>query len=493
MASNNFLRNITVLFIAGFLFAACTRIGTTELGLGLLPVGDSFNTKDTLLDVETMTVDRPDSVRVYGSDDHIVGTTTNDAMFGSTTASMFFQLKPTYFPYATRGSRDSVVVDSVVLILSYRGFYGDSTRPVTLNLKRISASTPLKVDSTIASNYPQQYNIQTDATMANPYTLDFTHINDSVNNRYENAVRQIRIPLTRAFAEMFIKTFDTNTAYKNDTTLRQYFPGFALTTNSASNNNVLVKINLLDTNTKLALYYNTNSVTSTIAGKRDTVVDYFRFALYNNGDANFITRNRTGSEAARHFGVNNDSLVYVQTSPGTMVKIKVPGLRTFANKIIHRAELIAEQVPTENPSALEAKWTVPNYLFLGAYDSAANVIRNLPNDYQGTMNTNQFLRFGGRVVYKTVQGYDNVATYNFEISRYMQGVISRKDSIFDLRMIAPVNDSIKYVPAYPNNYLSGSDYLTSSLGNTPGIGRVRLGGGRHSKFRMRLHVYYSNL
>jgi hypothetical protein len=228
-------------------------------------------------------------------------------------------------------------------------------------------------------------------------------------------------------------------------------------------------------------------------GYRDTVVDYFRFSLFNNGHANFIKRNRTGSEVASRLGNTNDSIVYVQTSPGTMVKVKIPGLKGFANKIIHRAELVAEQVPTDNPSALEALWKVPNYLFLGAYDSASNAIRNLPNDYQGTVNTNQFARFGGNVLFKTVQGVDNVATYTFEISRYMQGVISRKDSVFDLRIIAPVNETIKYVPGYPNNLSSGVDYLTSSMGNQPGLGRVRLGGGKHSKYKMRLRVYYSDL
>jgi hypothetical protein len=493
MASNNIVRNISVLLIAGFLFSACTRIGTTELGLGLLPSIDSFNTKDTVLDVETETADRADTLRIYGSDDHVVGTITNDPIFGSTTASMYFQLKPSAFPYYTRGSRDSVVIDSAVLILAYKGFYGDSTRPVTLNLKRISASTPLTADSIIASNYPELYNMQTDATMANPFTLDFARVHDSVINRFEAATDQIRIPLNKTFTDLFLKGYDTTNAYKTDTTLRQYFPGFALTTTSASNNNVLVKINLLDTNTKLALYYNTNSISSAIAGARDTVADYFRFALYDNGDANFVKRNRAGTEAARHFGIAKDSLVYVQTSPGTIVKIKVPGLKNFANKIIHRAELIAEQVPTANASALEAQWTAPNYLFLGAYDSANKVIRNVPNDYQGTVNTAQLARFGGKLIYKTLQGYDNVATYNFDISRYMQGVISRKDSIFDLRITAPVNDSLKYVPAYPNNITAGTDYLTNSLGNRAGIGRVRLGGGSHSKFKMRLHVYYSDL
>ena len=344
MALINIVKRISVILFIGVLFSACTRIGTTEMGLGLLPSADAFNTKDTILTVETVTVDRPDSLRVYGSDDHVVGTITNDALFGSTTASLYFNLKPAYFPYTTRGSKDSLKVDSAVLILSYKGFYGDSTKPVTFNLRRISTNTPLSPDSSVATNYPEVYNIQTDATMANPYTLDFTHVHDSVINRFEAAKDQIRIPLNKTFTDLFLKVYDSNTAYKTDTTLRQYFPGFALTT--SNNNNVLVIVNLLDTNTKLGLYYTTNSTSTATPGARDTVVDYFKFTATDNGDANFIKRNRAGSEASRHLGVANDSLIYVQTSPGTLVKIKVPGLKNFANKVIHRAELIAEQVPT---------------------------------------------------------------------------------------------------------------------------------------------------
>ncbi len=491
MALINIVKRISVILFIGVLFSACTRIGTTEMGLGLLPSSDAFNTKDTILTVETVTVDRPDSLRVYGSDDHVVGTITNDALFGSTTASLYFNLKPAYFPYTVRGSKDSLKVDSAVLILSYKGFYGDSTKPVTFNLRRISANTPLTPDSSVASNYPEVYNIQTDATMANPYTLDFTHVHDSVINRFEAAKDQIRIPLNKTFTDMFLKVFDSNTAYKTDTTLRQYFPGFALTT--SNNNNVLVIVNLLDTNTKLGLYYTTNSTSTATPGARDTVVDYFKFTVSDNGDANFIKRNRAGSEASRHLGVANDSLIYVQTSPGTLVKIKVPGLKNFANKVIHRAELIAEQVPTTSPNALESQWTAPSYLFLGAYDSASNSIRNVPNDYQGTVNAAQFARFGGKLIYKSIQGYDNVASYNFDLSRYMQGVVSRKDSVFDLRLMAPVNDSIRYVPPHPYNLSGGVDYISRAVANQPAIGRVRLGGGSHSKFRMRLHVYYSDL
>ena len=127
MAAYNIVRSVSVTLFIGFLFSACTRIGTTELGLGLLPSMVSYNTKDTILDVETETAYRPDSTLIYGSDDNVVGNITNDQLFGTTAATMFFQLKPSYFPYYTRGSKDSVVVDSAVLILSYKGFYGDSS------------------------------------------------------------------------------------------------------------------------------------------------------------------------------------------------------------------------------------------------------------------------------------------------------------------------------------------------------------------------------
>ena len=135
----------------------------------------------------------------------------------------------------------------------------------------------------------------------------------------------------------------------------------------------------------------------------------------------------------------------------------------------------------------------PRYLFLGAYDSVAKDIRTVPNDYQGSGNAETFYRFGGQLIYKTVQGIDNVATYNFNISRYVQGVISRKDSIFDFRITAPVNDSVRFVPPYPSNKQAGFDYLQTTFTNQAALGRVRLGGGSHSKFRMRLHIYYSDL
>lgn len=491
MAFINIVRRFSYITIAVSLLFSCTRISTSELGIDFLSQ-DAIGTKDTLLEVETETIVLEDSLRIYPTDLQVIGDITNDPIFGNTSASIFLQLKPSFYPFFIKGTKDSIIVDSAVLVLSYKGFYGDSSKPVKIYVNKIDPATPLEVGKFYASNYANAYGIRKGVAVGSPKLFSFENAKDSLKDRFENASNQIRLRLNQSVANELLKTYDSNGVYRNDTTFRNAFPGFALTTNAADNHNALIQLALLDSNTKLALYYST-SATGSVA--RDTLVTYFRFSYYSTQNANFIQRNRAASEIANHLnGFAKDSLVYVQTSPGTMVKIKVPGLKTFKNKIIHRAELIAEQVPdAARLTTTDSYMKAPNFLFLGVYDTATKQLRSVPNDYQGTMNPQLLAQFGGQKISKSLHGYSNVATYNFNVSRYVQGLIARTDSLFDFRLYAPVNDSIKFVQPYPFNKIQTTDYLSTSLGNQPAIGRVRLGGGSHSKFKMRLRIYYTNL
>jgi hypothetical protein len=492
MAIINIFRRGTYILFFSLLLISCTRIGTSELGVDDFFGEDAIDTRDTLLAIETETIVLEDSLRIYPTDLQVLGDISNDPIFGKTSASLFLQLKPIFYPFYIKGTKDSIAVDSAVLILSYQGFYGDSSKPVKIYVNKIDPTTPLEVGKYYASNYANAYNLRKGIAAGNPKLFDFASAKDSINNRFENARGQIRLKLNQSIAVELLKTYDSSGVYRNDTTFRNAFSGFALSTNAADNHNALIKLALLDSNTKLALYYSTSATGSVT---RDTLVTYFRFNYYTSQNANFIQRNRAASEIASHLnGFAKDSLVYVQTSPGTMVKIKVPGLKTFDNKIIHRAELIAEQVPDDaRLSTTDSYMTAPNFLFLGVYDTATKQLRTVPNDYLGQSNPQFLSQFGGQKISKSLNGYSNVATYNFNVSRYVQGLVSRKDSLFDFRLYAPVNDSIKFVQPYPFNKIQSTEYLTSSLGNQPAIGRVRLGGGSHSKFRMRLRVYYTNI
>jgi len=487
------LRRIFIFSICliGF-FSGCTRITSTDIGGGLIPDIDGVITKDTLLDVITDSFDDIDTARIYKGDNHMLGYINTDPLFGKTKASMFFEMKPTIFPFYIPGSKDSLKIDSAVLILSYRGTYGDSTLPLILNVSEISQSTPLDPAVVYPSNYPNAnpISISLGAPLSDPKTIDIRRLTDSVNNRFENANNQIRIRLKDNVAKRFIKDYDSTNAYQSDSVFRTYFAGFAVTANQGTGN-ALLKVNLLDTNSKVALYY---SSSSTGATQRDTSVSYFTFSTAY-GDANIITRDRGGSEAAKHLTTTAkpDSLVYVQTTPGTYVRIRIPGLQSLNNRIIHRAELITEEVPDD--ANLLTSQVPPRYLLLSLFDSSINSKRNIPNDYILSSDGSgpNISTFGGFLASKSIFGYDKVAAYTFNISRYVQGIVTRKDSSFTMRLSAPVNDSIRYTPPYPGNIISQTFFLAPTNGNDPADGRIRLGGGTHSRFRMRLRIIFSRI
>ena len=478
--------------LIGF-FSACTRISSTDIGAGLIPAIDGVTTKDTLLDVITDSFDETDSARVYKGDDHVVGSITNDPIFGKTTARMFFEMKPQAYPYYFLGNKDSLRVDSAVLILSYKGVYDDSTTPLRLRVFEIDKNTPLDPSIVYPSNYASSLPVNIGAALAPPLTVDIRRLGDSIKTRYENAKNQIRIKLNDNVAKRFLKDYDSTNAYMSDSVFRTYFAGFVVTADATGGANALLRINLSDTNSKFDLYYSSSSTGATL---RDTSVQHFIFNTSRSGDANQIIRDRTGSDAAKHITktAKPDSIVYVQTSPGTYVRIRIPGLQNLSNRIIHRAELITEQVPDDaNLNTIETQMLPPRYLLLSRFDSSINSKRNIPNDYILTSSGPNFSTFGGFLTGKAIAPYDRVASYTFDITRYVQGIVTRKDTSYTLRLSAPTNDSLHYTPPYPGNIGDQSYYLSPNIGNVAADGRVRLGGGTHTRFRMRLRIIFSRI
>lgn len=494
MHSLIYLRNrLVVLLLSAAFFSACTRITATDLGRDLIPPIDGVITKDTLMDVITDSFESSDTTRIYTTNNQVLGAISNDPLFGKSRATMFFELKPDAYPFAIAGTKDSIKVDSAVLILGYYGVYGDSTQPLRLTVSEISQSTPLNLSTIYPSDHPNVTPINLAGPLAPPVTLDIRRLQDSVNNRFENAKNQIRIKLDANVAKRFILDYDSTNAYRSDSAFRTYFAGFAVTTDAGAPANALLKVNLADTNTKFALYY---SSSTTGASKRDTSVTYFKFNTASCAGANFVVRDRSGSEAAQHLTTTSkpDSLVYVQTDPGTYVRIRIPGLSSLSNRIVHRAELITEQVPDDaNLLTTEQQMLPPRYLLLSVYDSVNKIKRNIPNDYTISSTGPNTGDFGGYMVSKAVPGYDKIASYTFTLTRYVQGIVTRKDTSFTMRLSAPVNDSLSYKTPYPDLTVPGISYVSPSTANDPADGRIRLGGGTHTRFRMRLRVIFSRI
>ena len=477
----------TLLFslIAFTVIVSCTKISTTEIGTGLIPPIDGIITKDTIIEVNTFNVQTPtpDSIRVSKYSEMTLGYITNDPLMGSTQAIINAEFKPLFFPYVYEVRKDSLFLDSVVLVLGYQGLWGDTANQMKLNVFEISQTSKIKTDSV----YPTYASMNT-ADFLGTATIKPNRLADSVKSFNEAAKNQIRIRLSSNFGNRLLKVYDSTNAYKSDDQFSNTFRGFSIIPESGPN--TLLRINLSDTNSKVALYYRYTRRDKDPAQDTPTV-KYFRPGIVA-GATNNIVRNRTGSESNTYFTnapSAPDEKLYWQAGPSNYVRINTPMLYGFSNRVIHRAELLMEQEAGD--AATDLKFTAPN-LFLCAVNPDSLKRFYVPNDIalgQGGTVTN-LNAFGGYVVFKNDPLGNRIASYSFNISRYVQGIATKNEKVQDLYLFAPVNDFV-----YSGDGLNFLFQISSVQFNPPAIGRVRLFGGNSAQKerKMRLRIIYSKL
>ncbi len=474
----------TGLLFISFLNWQCTKIDTTTIGGGLIPVVDNVNTFELILPVVANNFDsvaqNKECAIIYPGADHVLGTITNDPYFGSTKATIFTELKPVNYPFYFSGTTANRTLDSVVLVLNYTGTYGDTTVAQGIEVYEISGSK-FNPDSSSCTTYPTK-NLLLGSSTYTPKNL-----NDSVFLFKERTTNQLRIKLTNAFGQLLLSQDSASATYafRTDSAMKVFFKGFGIIPTGSGN--ALNYFNLIGANTKLSVYYKFKPTPTTDS----TVVDNFRFTFLSKS-ANNIVRNRTGSEIAlnvAHPPAGNNN-IYIQTTPGSYAEIKIPGLRTLSNRIVHRAELIMEQV--YSASTLDNYFIPPSYLFLDLKDSInGSKYRPIPCDFTTPSGQPDLATFGGfRTTIKDPLSGNSIARYSFNISRYIQKIITNRRGDSILRLRAP-----DYIIT-PGNYIDdcGLPVFPLNFGiNQTASGRVKLGGGSNPNYRMRLRLIYSNL
>ncbi|MGB8193171.1 MAG: DUF4270 family protein [Chitinophagaceae bacterium] len=471
---------------AFFLFLlACTRIDTTELGNELIPAVDNVTTFDTTLLVETDNLLLPDTTRTFSDDDIAVGYISNDPEFGRTTADMYFTLGASaYGTYPFRNTNpDSVDIDSVVLSLAYAGSYGDTNTAQTFRVFEIGTNANFK-DSAYRISHADFAPLGAEIGSK---SVTFKDLNDTILlSRVPDTpkvVNVMRIRLNNSLGRKFAgysKDSVTTGGYFSDSLFRTLFRGLAVKPDRATGNG-LAYFNLADkTKSKVIVYFRVTS-----GGKRDTTFAEF----YHNtvGQANLVQRTPGGGYATYLGNGNpNDDLLYIQGSPGSYVQLRIPGLSTLSNRVIHRAELIVSRIP----NASENTFALPNQLFLDMITEAKDSAYTLQNDFLFTSGGTNATVFGGNL-----RTSDN--TYRFNISRSVQGIVTRKERNLPLRLYAPFETSPYYLP--PGKF---SDVDLSLLARIPirviqqlGYGRVVLHGGAAADpaKKLRLYIIYSKI
>ncbi len=482
---------ITIITSVVTLISSCRKINdATELGGGLIPPVDNINTFDTSIEVQAFNDTfglATDSQYLGRNEVYYLGRINNDPFFGKTDAQMFLELKPLIYGVYPFARRDSVTVDSVVLVLSYLETYGDTTIPQTVNVYELDQSNNFTNDSLYLVRKPN-FTFNTAAPLSFPVNQQFIpkNLDDSVKAFRDTTNRQLRIRLDTNFARRLLN-YDTNFAYKNDSIFNARFKGFAI--RSEGPGNAIVGFNLADINTKLAIYYKIPKRNS--AAIDSSTVNYFFFSTLSAA-ANYVKRDYSGTPLeASVGGLIQDPIVYLQNSPGTFATLKIPALTTIGNRVIHRAELIMEQVYDVSDKIFPP----PEFLYVDAYDPTIvsnKKFRSIPYDiihdnFGSPGNLNAF----GIVPKVTTDGSGNmIKVWKFNISRYVQHVLTGTVPSYDLRLYAPFTVSNKFIFPRPD----ANDFTTNfNLNPTIAKGRVRIGGGNHPTQKMRLRLVYSKL
>lgn len=483
-------------FISSILvLAACTKIVSTQIGGGLIPPVDGVATKEMFLDL--ITNNQKDTIIRVGTEDNQALGHINDPVFGEIDAKINVQLKPLAYPVIFPVRKDSLFLDSVVLVLSYKQSWADSSTNLALRVFEIAGDDPkgnLKSDS----NYTTDYVVPAGQELTYNYTpkivnVQSANIVDTIKAVNELISKQVRIKLNNSFGERLLYQYDSSFAYKNDSLFSSVFKGFQV--RAEKTGNVLFKINLLDTNTKVALYYR-NLDRDTVgmgADKQDTSVNYFRCNRLTCGSANNIIHNRSAGIVANYLnnGTEDDDLIFIDANPGIYARIKTPGLDTIANKVIHRAEILMTQVPYL--SSDRDKYFTPPALFLTTYNDDPSKRFATPNDILFSNGTVSNLFSYGcfpKTKKDAISGRESIYYFSFDVSRYLQGIVTKSDTVYNFMLFTPYKDLIRptsisdlYLPVTP---------FTTPL-NDPALGNIMLGGGSHSKYKMRLHIVYSEI
>jgi hypothetical protein len=481
----------------------CNKLDTTDIGGDLIPPVDNVKTFDTLLTVDVRQVLLPDCTRVSNEDNLVLGhiSLANDPVFGKTTANIYVQYKPGFYPFYLGAQKDTIQgypnvgIDSLVVCLSYKGAYGDTAQPQRFEVREIGTASNFK-DSVYDFYY-----LPTDANnLLGSVNVDLRKLKDTVRfrNGRDFAINQIRIPITNAaflakFASIDSAASGTNNAYYKDSLWRAFYKGFAISADQgAAYSKSIIYTNLNDPGSRLEVHYRKRPGVYN-GGKVDTSFTSLSFARNASGSinasayANHVVRDWAGSEVTSPA----PGAVYLQTGPGIYDTLRINGLSTFPNSIIHRAELIMDQIP--GLPFVDRDMLPPNYVYVDIVDSATkNYFRPLVYDlnpdagyvgFPGTNNIN-FPYYGGFLRFKADPFGTRIGYYNVNLTRHVQGIVTRKEPNKTLRLMAPFElDYTKTI-----SFFAKFRYV-----NSLAYGRVKLGDGTNTNYKMKLRIVYSKL
>lgn len=333
------------------------------------------------------------SVNAFGS--------LRDPVFGGTTAGFYTQFIPSSSGHDFGVER---TLDSLVLQISYQGYYGDTTTTLTAHTYEMMEG--ICKDSTYYSN--KQVDID---------PMDYSNFafmprpTDSVVVGNDTLAALIRINLTNINTGLGEKLLSaTPDQMEDDESFQEFFKGLFVQSQPVYDDGAIIYFGLSKTNSKLSLYY-TSKQNDTAALQDSLMYSYYVTGAtatinkyehdYNIADADFKAQVINGDTS---LGLQR---FYAQGYGGAQAIIKIPHLNSWArlgNIAINEAKLVL-------PGCSEDKFfDAPNQMYLLEIEEDGTGAA-LIDQYEGEHY------FDGKY-------NESRNSYEFRITRYVQSLIS---------------------------------------------------------------------
>ncbi|MDD4602530.1 MAG: DUF4270 domain-containing protein [Bacteroidales bacterium] len=390
-----------------------------EIGIDLLPPSDTLH----LMSTDTCTVKafsvRQDSVRTNNPGTLMLGSIA-DPIFGKTTCSFYSQAL-----LSTEGADFGTlpVLDSLVLMLFYSGYHGDTT--TEQNVKVYEMSDDICADSLYYSN--QQVRIYS-TVLANQNFKP--HPNDSVTVSGKKMKAHLRINLNKLTNCLGNKILSApSSALASNTAFIKYLKGLYVATTPVNSRGATLNFETSTSLSKLVVYFHDGT---------DPSNDSLDFEMpLSSSAARFIHIDHNGyldaSQELKRQILNHDSAqganqLFLQGLGGVKIKVKFPFMSKFGNgKVVAINDAILRFY---NPEA-DTSYSPPATLYLMRQDSIGRV-GYVIDENEGSSY------FGGT--------YDQTTrSYYFRITRHMQKMMMNYYSNhFDLYLMVtnPLSNSL---------------------------------------------------
>lgn len=409
---------------------SCTK-DPYEIGIDLLPPSDTLNVRTT----DTCTVEaysvRTDSIRTDRAASMIVGSMM-DPVFGKTTSSLYTQailssLSPDF--------GQNPILDSLVLMLFYNGYYGDTT--TQQNVKVWELSDDLESDSA----YYNHDQLNTYPSLL--ADLNFVpHPTDSVKVGKVNMGAHLRINLSKMTNYLGNKILQAPaSALITNSAFVSFMKGLYIQSTPVNAGGALLNFALGDGSSQLVAYFHSGNEPEKDSLSFNMLItnSCTRFMHIDHNDylnaSQDLKRQILSKDTAQ--GANQ---LFLQGLAGVKIKLRFPYMKTFANgqAVINDAVLTFKNAETDTTMSPPPTLTIVRQDSIGRI--AYLIDSNEGNEY-----------FGGT--------YDqSKRTYFFRITRYMQKVmIDYYKNKYDLYIL--VNNPTS-TALYPNRViLNGTNPL----------------------------------